>query len=94
MLNENATFFWERVKQLIKQQNTTQEWVATQCDVSLGMIKSWIFNNRLPDAAQAVRMAKALNTTVEYLVTGQEKDLYKGRFEKLVQDMQSVIDKA
>ena len=72
MLNENAEPFWERVKELIKRNSTTQEWLASQCDVSLGMVKSWIFNKRLPDAAQAVRIAKALQTSVEYLVTGEE----------------------
>lgn len=72
MLNENAEHFWERVKELIKRNSTTQEWLASQCDVSLGMVKSWIFNKRLPDAAQAVRIAKALQTSVEYLVSGEE----------------------
>lgn len=72
MLNENAEHFWERVKELIKRNSTTQERLASQCDVSLGMVKSWIFNKRLPDAAQAVRIAKALQTSVEYLVTGEE----------------------
>ena len=72
MLNENAEHFWERVKELIKRNSTTQEWLASQCDVSLGMVKSWIFNKRLPDAAQAVRIAKALQTSVEYLVTGED----------------------
>lgn len=72
MLNENAEPFWERVKELIKKNSTTQEWLASQCDVSLGMVKSWIFNKRLPDAAQAVRIAKALQTSVEYLTTGEE----------------------
>lgn len=72
MLNENAERFWERVKELIKRNSTTQEWLASQCDVSLGMVKSWIFNKRLPDAAQAVRIAKALQTSVEHLVTGED----------------------
>lgn len=74
MLNENANLFWERVKNLIKQQNTTQEWIAQQCEVSLGMVKSWIFNKRLPDAAQATRIAKALSTSVEFLATGEDKN--------------------
>lgn len=72
MMNENAVLFWDRTKALIKERNTTQDWLAQQCDVSLNVMKSWIFNKRLPDAAQAVRIAKALQTSVEYLVTGEE----------------------
>lgn len=95
MLNENAEPFWERVKELIKINSTTQEWLAGQCDVSLGMVKSWIFNKRLPDAAQAVRIAKALQTSVEYLVTGedtnplaQENAMLKEKIKRAVSDLQ------
>lgn len=70
MVNDNAVYFWERVKTFIKQRNTTQNWVSQQCGVSINVFKSWISNNRLPDAAQSVAIAKSLNTTVEYLVTG------------------------
>ena len=72
MVNENAPAFWERVKALIKQNSTTQDWVSSQCDVSLNVFKSWIFNKRLPDAAQAARIARSLGTSVEYLVYGDD----------------------
>jgi len=70
MTNENAKEFWNRVKELIKKNNLTQEILAQKCDVTINVIKSWIFNERLPDAAQAVRIADTLNTSVEYLVNG------------------------
>lgn len=73
MVNENAEEFWERVKTLIKEKKTTQEYVAGKCGVTLGVFKAWIFNKRLPDAAQCVRMADALGTTAEFLVTGEQK---------------------
>lgn len=72
MVNENAEQFWNRVKELIKQNKITQEALAKDCDVSLNVLKSWIFNKRLPDAAQAIYIAKSLNTSVEYLVNGEE----------------------
>lgn len=73
MVNENADEFWKRVKALIKEKKTTQEYVAGKCGVTLGVFKAWIFNNRLPDAAQCVHMAGALGTTAEFLVTGEQK---------------------
>lgn len=73
MTNENAEQFWNRVKELIKQNKITQETLAQECGVTINVLKSWIFNNRLPDVAQAIYIAKTLNTSVEYLVRGIEK---------------------
>lgn len=70
----NGEDFWRRVKDLIKSQNTTQEWVANSANVSFNNLKQQIFHNRIPVADEAVRIAKALNTSVEYLVTGEESD--------------------
>ena len=74
MNNENGNFFWDRTKALIKEKNTTQDWLAQQCGVTVGVFKSWIYDKRLPDAAQAARIAQALNTSVEYLVTGENSN--------------------
>ena len=71
-INMNGEDFWRRVKDLIKSQNTTQEWVANSANVSFSNLKQQIFHNRIPVADEAVRIAKALNTSVEYLVTGEQ----------------------
>lgn len=70
-MNNNAIEFWQRVKELIKSQKTTQEWVANTAGVSFNNFKQQIFHERMPVADEAVGIAKALNTTVEYLVTGE-----------------------
>ena len=70
----SADNFWQRVKELIKKQNTTQEWVANASNVSFNNFKQQIFHKRIPSADEAVLIAKALNTTVEYLVTGEVTD--------------------
>ena len=71
-----AEEFWGRVKTLIKQSNITQEGLAKTADLNFSNMKQQIFYKRLPDAAQASRIASALNTSVEYLVTGEEKSPY------------------
>jgi transcriptional regulator with XRE-family HTH domain len=63
--------FWERVKNEVKAQNTTQEWLAKKADIIPGTIKQQIHHNRLPDVEQGQKMAIALGVTVEYLVTGK-----------------------
>jgi hypothetical protein len=67
----DGTFFWDQVKAEIRLQNTTQEWLAQKIDMPLGTFKQQIHYKRLPDAVQAVRLAAALGSTVEYLVTGK-----------------------
>lgn len=65
--------YWENVKRLIKENNTTQEWVAGKAGVSVAVFRNWIYHNRFPNTEKSIKIAKALNTTVEYLVTGEKK---------------------
>lgn len=62
--------FWARFKVAVKDQRTTQEWVAHEVGVSFSTLRGWIAKSRLPDAAEAVAIARVLGTTVEYLVEG------------------------
>ena len=76
--------FWQRVKELIKSQKLTQEKICSSCDISLSTFVSWIHNERLPDLISALKIAKALNTSVEYLVTGKDSNIYKEKYDVLV----------
>jgi transcriptional regulator with XRE-family HTH domain len=62
--------FWDTVKETIRDHDTTQEWVAKKAGVSFNTLHGWISKGVLPRADDAVRIARALNTSVEYLVTG------------------------
>ena len=62
--------FWQRVKELLKSQKLTQDKLCKSCDISLATFVSWIHNERLPDLTSAVKIAEALNTSVEFLVSG------------------------
>jgi hypothetical protein len=63
-------FFWNMVKKEIETQNTSQEWVAHKAQLNFGTMKQQIHHKRVPDAETAYKIAVALETTVEYLVTG------------------------
>lgn len=64
--------FWERLNDLIKKSNTTQRELSEECGFSPRRIQNLSAGNRLLDSFEVVAVAKALNTTVEYLVTGYE----------------------
>ena len=64
--------FWFRTNTLIRQQNKTQRGLSIECGFSDRKIENQSSNDRIPDAIEAVKMAQALGTTVEYLVTGKE----------------------
>lgn len=67
----SADLFWENVKKQIKAQNTTQEWLCNECGFILSSFRNRISLKRFPTVDEAYKIAQALNTTVEYLVTGK-----------------------
>lgn len=64
--------FWINVKDELEYNLVTQKELAESTKISYNTLQSWITKNRLPDAENAVKIAKQLNTTVEYLVTGKQ----------------------
>lgn len=83
--------FWNNVKTLIKERETTQEKLCKCCGISLATFVSWIHNSRFPDAEQAVKIASALGTTVEYLVTGEYNEPYLLKYESLADTLKKIV---
>lgn len=79
----DGTSFWRTVNKLIKSQNTTQEAIAKTCAINFGTFKNRSSKKIVPDAIEAYKIAQALNTTVEYLVTGEDTSPYKQELDKL-----------
>lgn len=69
-MNDIITF-WDRVNYLIKQSGFTQASLSLKCGMNQRRLQNLSSGNRLPDCFEAVAMANALDTTVEYLVTGK-----------------------
>jgi transcriptional regulator with XRE-family HTH domain len=67
---DDASAFWENVKNEIKSQNTTQEWVAKNSGISFNTLQGWISKGIFPRANEAIRIAVSLNTSVEFLANG------------------------
>ena len=62
--------FWKRVNNLIKIQNTKQEVIAAQCNISYQTFRGWVTRKTFPGGDETYRIAQALGTTVEYLISG------------------------
>ena len=63
--------FLERLKDELSYQCLTQKELSEKTDISVNTIRGWFSKDLVPDVFNAVKVAKALNTTVEYLVTGE-----------------------
>lgn len=65
--------FWNTVKDELDYKLMSQKELAAATEISYNTIQSWITKNRLPDASDAVKIARVLGVSVEYLVTGIEE---------------------
>ena len=63
--------FLERLKDELSYHGLTQKELAEKTGISVNTIRGWFSKDLVPDVFNAVKVAKALNTTVEYLVTGE-----------------------
>lgn len=84
--------FYERVKQLVK----TETSLSLKSFIESLSINYETYNGQkrhdnMPRADEAVKIANALNTTVEYLVTGKDSDTYRQKYEKLVSDIKNLL---
>lgn len=73
--------FWSRVEELLKQKNIDRKTLAKKVKIDLSTISKGIKYKNSPSADMAVRIAFALNTTVEYLVKGT-RDALNRKFNK------------
>ena len=69
----NAGFFWKMVKKEVTRQHTSFEWLYRKTHISKGTFSSWKNRNIIPRADEALLIARALKVSVEYLLTGAER---------------------
>jgi transcriptional regulator with XRE-family HTH domain len=76
--------FWSRLKSEIKAKNTTQEWIAGKIGVPFGTFRKWMTRKTYPDIREGVGIAKLLETSAEYLVTGVTQENLTDTEQKLI----------
>jgi len=76
--------FWGRLKNEIKAKNTTQEWIAGKIGVPLSTFRKWMTRRTYPDIREGIEIARLLETSAEYLVTGVTQENLSNAERKLV----------
>lgn len=84
--------FYENVKQLVKTNNLTLRSFIESLGINYDSYNSCKKYNNLPRADEAVKIAQALGTTVEYLVTGNKPDL-SSETKSLINELEMTINK-
>ena len=62
--------FWIRLKNEIKVKNTTQEWISGKIGVPLSTFRKWMTRKTYPNLKEGAEIAKLLDISAEYLITG------------------------
>jgi hypothetical protein len=86
----DAASFWRRVNSLIKIRKTKQEAIAKACNIPYPTFRGMVTRKTFPGGDETYLIARALETTVEYLLSGKHPDYSPNN---LIDDMQAVIDK-
>ena len=73
-----------RLKNEIRAKNTTQEWIASKIGVPFGTLRKWMTRKTYPDIREGVEIAKLLETSAEYLVTGITPENLNDTEQKLI----------
>lgn len=94
--------FWTNTIFMMTKKKFDQEKLAELAGVSKNTLAGWISKDRIPRADEAFRLAQALDTSVEYLLTGEDvgspckAQLISDFLERQIQDrkafMQSLMD--
>lgn len=83
---------WKRINEKIKAHGTTQRALAIKCGFTERRIESLSSSNRLPDAVEITKIAQALNTSVEFLVSGEDKNPVAEENIRLKEKIQKAIE--
>ena len=67
--------FWENVRSELEYKGITQKELAAAIDESYNTVQSWINKDRLPNVEQAVKIARFLDTSVEFLTLGKDSKI-------------------
>ena len=84
--------FWLNVKNELDYRGISQKELAESISESYDTLRTWIKNDRYPNAKQAVTIAKVLHTSVEYLVTGKDEKI-KPENTKVIELLEQAISK-
>ena len=90
IMSMDAVNFWNRVKQLIKSNNTTQRGLSETIGLSARTLEIKIGRKSAPDVFEAYKIAQALGVSVEYLVTGSDTNPAEQELKELKEKLKNL----
>ena len=89
--------FWTNTLSVMNGRGLDQDRLADLAGISKNTLAGWIAKDRIPRADEAFRLAEILGTSVEFLLTGTEKErprkaqLIADFLEKQIQDRKTFM---
>lgn len=71
--------FWNRLETILSQNNITPTELSRTLGVAPSVVNAWKIRDSIPRADIAVKVAEELNTSVEYLMTGNTTEISSSR---------------
>jgi len=84
---------WSRIEQLMYQYKFFYKEIADTLNTNESTVSTWRKNRTVPRADDMVKIAKLLETSVEYLVTGEEPDSSR-LYRDALKEIQEITKKA
>jgi transcriptional regulator with XRE-family HTH domain len=86
--------FYERIDKILKEKKRSQKDLSEHLQISSAQVfANWKQRDFIPSADIAVKIAQYLGTSVEYLITGEEKDIYKEKYETLKKNLELTLQR-
>lgn len=86
--------FKENLKDELSYKGMSSKELANLTGISQGSISNYLKeNSSIPSADVAVKIANALNVSVEYLVSGKNSQIYKKEYSAEIKTISDIIEK-
>ena len=85
--------FVDRIDGLLAKKGLNRNALYSEFDIPKNLIGIWKQRGTIPNAEIACKIASFLDTTVEYLVTGEENDSAKAELEELKRTIKDFANK-
>lgn len=85
--------FVDRIDELLSEKKMNRNALYEKFNISKNLIGQWKQRGTIPSADIVCKIAEFLDTSAEYLVTGKERNIYKTKYDSLLLDIQTAIEK-
>ncbi len=89
----NSKEISERIKKILNENNMKQIELSKITGISKNAISNYLSGERIPDTQNIYLISKALNTTIENLLVGKEKNNLSIEEQKIIEIYNKLTDK-